>query len=362
MSEKRLVPADETIVLSPFIITLIYAVIGGMYILLSDRFVASLVKDPGTLTTVQTVKGWAYVFVTAAMLYLLIRSLARQLQRLLLRATQSEQKFRDLVDLLPEPVFETDLHGGLTYANGKFLTSLNLSADDLNKGVNVFDHVAPGERSLAGERFARILREEILGAREYLLLKKGGGMFPAMVHTARIMRAGEVLGIRGVVVDISERKKLEEELSGYRQRLEEIVAKRTAEFADANRKLAQEIAEREETEAKLLLKATILDKAGEAILLLNPKGDFVYANEAASNTYGYSRDEFLTLNLRQLMQPQDASLTETRLQEVIKKEQQEQETVHLRKDGSVLPVQVRHRLIRTRHGEFIVSIIRELAD
>ncbi len=362
MSEKRMAPVREAIVLSPFLITLIYAAIGGIYILLSDRIVASLIKDPGVLTTVQTVKGWAYVFITAAMLYLLIRSMAGQLHQLLLRATQSEQKYRDLADLLPEPVFETDIHGRLTYANGKFLISLNLSADDLNKGVNVFDHVAPEEKRLAGERFARVLREEILGAREYRLLRKDGGMFPAMVHTARITREGEVLGIRGVVVDISERKKLEDELNGYRQRLEEIVAKRTAEFAEANRKLAQGIAEREETEAKLLLKATILDKAGEAILLINPKGDFVYANDAASSTYGYSRDEFLAMNMHQLMQPRDAPLMEACLQEVIRKEEQEQETVHLRKDGSVLPVQVRHRLIRTLHGEFIVSIVRDLTD
>ena len=35
----------------------------------------------------------------------------------------------------------------------------------------------------------------------------------------------------------------------------------------------------------------------EAIFLVNTKGDFAYANEAASKVYGYSLDEFLNMNI-----------------------------------------------------------------
>ncbi len=167
-------------------------------------------------------------------------------------------------------------------------------------------------------------------------------------------------GIFILSIDITERRKLEEELNRYRQRLEEIVAQRTAEFAQANERLAQEIAKHEDTEAKLSLKATILDNAGEAIFVVNPKGDFVYANKAASDAYGYSGDEFLNLNLRQLLRSQEAPLIESRLQETINKGHLEVETVHLRKDGSAMPVQARHRLIKTLHGELIVSVMRDL--
>ncbi len=167
-------------------------------------------------------------------------------------------------------------------------------------------------------------------------------------------------GIFILSIDITERRKLEEELSGYRQRLEEIVANRTVEFAQANERLAQEIAKHEDTEAKLSLKATILDNAGEAIFVVNPKGNFVYANKVASDIYGYSGDEFLNLSLQQLLRPQEAPLIESRLQEAIDKGHIEVETIHLRKDGSAMPVQARHRLIKTMHGEFIVSVMRDL--
>ncbi len=166
--------------------------------------------------------------------------------------------------------------------------------------------------------------------------------------------------ISGVHLDATRFKQLEEELENYRRRLEEIVARRTAEFAEANRKLQREIAEHKKSDAGLLLRAAILDNAGEAIFLLNSSFDFVYANEAASEVYRYGRDEFLSMNLRQLLRPQDATLIESRRQEVIKQGQLEFETVHVRKDGSLISVQVRLRRAKTLHGEFVISVVREM--
>ena len=153
MDEKRIAPARKTTNLSPLVITSVYAVVGWTYVLLSDRLLVSLVKDPGVLTSVQTFKGVVFIFVTAVMLYLLIRRLAGQLQRLLSRATESEQKYRDLVNLLPEPIFETDIYGVLTYANGKFLTSFELSSADVSKGVNIFDHIGSSGGAITSPNF-----------------------------------------------------------------------------------------------------------------------------------------------------------------------------------------------------------------
>ena len=160
--------------------------------------------------------------------------------------------------------------------------------------------------------------------------------------------------------DVTKRKELEEELNKYRQRLEEVVTARTAECAKVNEQLTQEIEEQRRKEEGLMLRAIILDNAREAIFLVNSKGDFVYANEAAVKTYGYSRDEFLNLNLRRLLRLEEAHLIESRLRKVLEEGQLELETVHVRKDGSQLTVKVRHSLVKTMHGQFIVSVMQEL--
>ena len=44
---------------------------------------------------------------------------------------ESEQRYRELADMLAEGIFESDLGGTVTYANRKALTSLGLHEDDL---------------------------------------------------------------------------------------------------------------------------------------------------------------------------------------------------------------------------------------
>lgn len=162
--------------------------------------------------------------------------------------------------------------------------------------------------------------------------------------------------------DITDRKALERELNDYRQRLEQVVAERTADFARANEKLVREAEEHKKAQEGLTLRATILDNAREAVFLLNPNGDFVYANEAAVKTYGYTRKEFLSLDLRKLLPPHLAPLIGPRLKEVVRKHQLELETIHVRKDKSLMPVQVRHSLITMPRGQFIVSVIRDITS
>ena len=157
-------------------------------------------------------------------------------------------------------------------------------------------------------------------------------------------------GVLVFSIDITKRKEYEKELSRYQLRLEEVVAARTSEFAKMNQNLTQEIDERRKTEEGLMLRAMILDNAREAIFLVNKNGDFVYAKEAASRTYGYSHNEFLNMKLRQLLQPQEAPLVESRFREVTEKGQLDLETIHVRKDKSTTLVQVRHSLVKTLHG------------
>lgn len=57
----------------PLKIAGIYTLLGALWILLSDRTLVVLVRDPDLISRLQTYKGWFYVLVTAIILYLLIR-------------------------------------------------------------------------------------------------------------------------------------------------------------------------------------------------------------------------------------------------------------------------------------------------
>jgi len=167
-------------------------------------------------------------------------------------------------------------------------------------------------------------------------------------------------GVLILSIDITKNRAIEAELTGYRHRLEQVVAQRTAECAKANEELTRKIEEAQKTEEGLKLRATILDNAKEAIFLVNTRGDFVYANVAATEAYSYSLDEFLNMNIRVLLPPKDAASLEGILRQIIEKRKTTLEMVHLRKGGAEMTVKVYSNLVKTLHGQFIVIAIRRL--
>jgi PAS domain S-box-containing protein len=168
-------------------------------------------------------------------------------------------------------------------------------------------------------------------------------------------------GLLILSMDITRSKLIEAELAGYRTRLEQVVAQKTAECAEANEELTRTIQEQQKTDEALKLSATILDNAQEAIFLANIKGDFVYANGAALEAYGYSLDEFLNMNMRSLLPSKDASSLDSLLNHIIeKKKEASLEMVHLRKGGAEMPVKVYSNMVKTVHGQFIVFVVRIL--
>ena len=166
-------------------------------------------------------------------------------------------------------------------------------------------------------------------------------------------------GILILSKDITKQKTQGAELKRYRDRLEEVVAQRTAECTQAKQDLNEEIQAHQKTEEGLKLRAVILDNAKEAIFLVSPKGDFAYANEAASKMYGRSLDEFLNLSIHALMPPEDSPSVEKLLNHVLEKGQTSLEMVHVRKDNSPVKIKLYANTVKTFRGQFIVLLIRE---
>jgi PAS domain S-box-containing protein len=156
--------------------------------------------------------------------------------------------------------------------------------------------------------------------------------------------------------NISERKRLEQELNSYNQRLEEVVARRTAEYTQTNKRLTKEIMDRKKSEEGLLLRAMILDNLNQAIVLTNQKGEFVYSNHAACTLFGYSCEEFLAMNFMELLQLEEAEQKKL-LDKLLKTKEAELKTVTNKKDKTRLPVLVCLSMVKTVHGEFIVSVL-----
>ncbi len=132
-------------------------------------------------------------------------------KRILEAVRESEAKFRDLVQLLPVGVFEMDESARPVYVNDLMFEIFGYQAgiDPLPESIN--DIIAPEDRDKAREIFRAILEGGQPGAREYSFVRKDGSRFYGQVNSCTVVRNGRVTGIRGVVVDVTERRMRERE-------------------------------------------------------------------------------------------------------------------------------------------------------
>ncbi|MCP5196553.1 MAG: diguanylate cyclase [Gammaproteobacteria bacterium] len=126
---------------------------------------------------------------------------------------ESEQRFRDLADMLPLIVCESDLHGKITYANRQGIDAYGYHASEL-ANLSVFDTIAPEERGKAKVNVAKVLIEgDVRSAgTEYTALRKDGGTFPVLAYSSPILRRGETTGMRTAVVDITVLKQQQDQI------------------------------------------------------------------------------------------------------------------------------------------------------
>jgi|GEM_PF-1117526 len=125
---------------------------------------------------------------------------------------ESQARFRELAELLPETIFEMDAEGRLTFVNRNAYDHFGYSKEEIERGVNGYMMISPEDRPKAAENARRVMAGERIGLNEYKALRKDGSTFPVILHSSAKLDDGKPSGIRGIIIDITETKKLEAQL------------------------------------------------------------------------------------------------------------------------------------------------------
>lgn len=123
---------------------------------------------------------------------------------------ESERRFRELAELLPETIYEVDLQGRITFVNQKAFKLFGYTLDDFYKGINVMELISEKDRERASINVRKILQGDPPGMNEYELQRKDGTFFPALLHSSLIYENDEAIGMRGFLIDITEKKRTQE--------------------------------------------------------------------------------------------------------------------------------------------------------
>ena len=181
---------------------------------------AAVIAAIGAAGIASAVSGFAFFFTTA------------RHERIEKALRDSEIRFRELAELLPEIVFETDQRGKLIFLNQQGLTTSGYSEEDLRVGLQALDMIVPEDRQSVRDNIAAVMSGHDLGHNEYTGLRKDGSTYPVIVHSTPVWRDGAIVGLRGTVINITGRKKAENEILRAKQDAE-VASRAKSEFLAA---------------------------------------------------------------------------------------------------------------------------------
>jgi PAS domain S-box-containing protein len=164
----------------------------------------------------------------------------------------SEVKYRTLVDAAPESIVAVDVDGRIRSCNPATATLTGYTPEELEgKYIHELMTIDPEEMPRVTEFFQDLVLGREVETFEMENIRKDGTKHWTSVKLGLLKSGKEITGILVISRDLTERKRMEEELQRHHDQLKEIVEERTAELKRANRKLEREIAERIQFEERL---------------------------------------------------------------------------------------------------------------
>ncbi|MCY9666046.1 PAS domain S-box protein [Paenibacillus alginolyticus] len=245
---------------NPFKITLVYIFLGSLWIILSDKFM-DIFNLSGAIT-IHSTKGLFYVLLTALILYWWVKRLKKAL-------TESEERYRILVEYSPEPLV-VHSKGKIVYINPAGAEIFGAASPEELIDYPIMNLVHPDYLGIAKERI-RLIEEERVPSTpiEQKFLRVDRQVIDVEVRAVPCIYLGKP-AVQLICRDITERKR----------------ARRMLE-------------EREQSYKSLV------ENNPDAIFELDLNGRILNMNSATERITGYQQEELLDQSLCKLMVGED---------------------------------------------------------
>jgi len=136
---------------------------------------------------------------------------------------ESEGKYRELYDFLPIPVYEMDFEANITAANQAIYDAFGGTPDVFRRGLKAWQLLSPEDVAKSAANIQRLLAGERLPGTEYNIRRLDGTTFPAIIISSVIYQDGKPEGLRGAIIDITERRRYEKALQETLDNLQKAV-------------------------------------------------------------------------------------------------------------------------------------------
>ncbi len=219
---------------------------------------------------------------------------------------ESEEKYRTILENIEDGYYEVDLAGNLTFFNDSLCRLYEYPEDEL-MGMNYRQYMDGKTAKMAYRTFNEVYRTgKPSEAFDWEVIRKSGARRFVETSVTRMMdSAGEPVGFRGIVRDITERKRAEKALKESEERYR-----------------------------------NLFENANDLIQSVAPDGSFVYVNRAWRETLGYGEEEIAGLSMTDVVHPDNLAHCMNVFQRAMSGESVDKvEAVFVAKDGKRVTVE-----------------------
>lgn len=105
----------------------------------------------------------------------------------------------------------------------------------------------------------------------------------------------------------------------------------------------------------------LFESMNDGIFILDLDGNFLDINKTAYERLGYTKEEMLALHVSELTPPEFTATVPERIARIKKYGEAVFESAHIRKDGSVMPVEVSAKIVEFPDRKIMLSVIRDIS-
>ncbi len=200
--------------LSPLRIAGLYIVAGAVWILVSDRVVDTVFAEPESQHLAQTIKGWSFIAVTGALLWLLVRRFAREVAA---AAHESEERFRNLAERNVVGIWHVTQEGRTLYANPSMCAMLEVDGPEALERGTYHQFFTPASLEVMKVELAK-RRAGMASSYEAEMVGRRGTRRRVIISGAPHVRPDGTRTLIGTFTDITERTRTEERLEQSEER------------------------------------------------------------------------------------------------------------------------------------------------
>jgi PAS domain S-box-containing protein len=239
---------------------------------------------------------------------------------------RAEKRIVTLIDALPDIIYFKDTESRNLVVNQAFANLTGLKKEEL-EGKTDKELLPPALAEHCKKQDEEVMRGCKLMRFEEEHAFHGEKMFQETIKVPLHDERGVVTGLVGITRDITERKRAENELKKSEEKFR-----------------------------------NLFESATDAIFILDLEGNFIDINTVAHTRLGYTKDEMLSMHIKELDPPEFAARVPERLAKVHDKGIAVFESAHIRKDGTVMPVEVSARMMEYEGRKVFFSIIRDITE